>query len=126
MSGAGPDLDPKTMAANDTIKLNPLQTRTLALLQELAADPEIARPDPVSGGVVISHMPHAHGDHVHVGRATVSARDASGLSNPAVWKVLERKGLIAGLAFPHGLILTPAGLAHVTGLSERLAQASDH
>jgi ribosomal protein S19E (S16A) len=109
----------------DSIKLNPLQTRTLALLQELARDPDIGQPAP-QGGIAITHMPHAHGDHVHVGSVTVSARDASGLGNKAVWQVLERKGLIDDANFPHHLVLTPTGQNFETGLAERLAQVSDH
>jgi len=113
------------MALIEKIKLNPLQTRTLALLQELANDPDVSAPIP-NGGIAIAHMPHAHGDHVHVGRATVSARDASGLANRAVWQVLERKGLIELVDFPHRLILTPSGQAYVTGLADKLTGPSDH
>ena len=109
----------------ETIKLNPLQTRTLALLQELAQDSDVSMPVP-DGGVAIMQMPHAHGNHIHIGRATVSARDASGLSNKAVWQVLERRGLIRDSDFPNRLILTEQGAAFSTGLSEKLLAASDH
>ena len=70
-------------------------------------------------------MPHVHGDHVHVGRLVVSSRDASGLSNQAVWMVLERKGL-ARANFPLSITLTKAGLAYDTGLLAPMAQESDH
>ncbi len=113
------------MPEAEKMKLNPLQTRTLALLQELANDPDVAAPTG-TGGIAIAHMPHAHGDHVHVGRASVSARDASGLGNKAVWQVLERKGMIEVVEFPHRLILTAAGQKYETGLAERLAGPSDH
>ena len=74
----------------NSLKLNPLQLRTLALLQELARHPETSSRDPNTGEVLIAHLPHAHGDHVHVGALVVSARDASGFANAAVWAALER------------------------------------
>lgn len=107
------------------IKLNKLQNRTLALLQELAQDPDTAIPDEASGEVTIAHMPHAHGDHMHIGRLTVSSRDASGFSNQAVWTALERKGLARG-NFPLSITLTRAGLDHDTGLLPPMTQESDH
>ena len=108
------------------LKLNPLQLRTLALLQELARHPETCTLDPHSGEATIAHLPHAHGDHVHVGELVVSARDASGLSNPAVWAALERKGLVRG-SFPHAAItLTALGLTYDTGLGGVPSAHSDH
>ncbi len=107
------------------LKLNKLQLRTLALAQVLAADPALARPDPESGDVTLLQFPHAHGDHVHVGNFTVSARDASGLGNPAVWVALARKGLArnggSGVA-----TLTAAGLSYDSGLGDRFLAPSDH
>lgn len=111
---------------NNPLKLNPLQLRTLALLQELARHPATSTRDPQSGEATITHLPHAHGDHVHVGELVVSARDASGFSNPAVWSALERKGLVRG-SFPHAAItLTALGLAYDTGLGGLRASHSDH
>lgn len=106
------------------LKLNPLQLRTLALFQELARHPETGAADG-NGGVRIVHLPHAHGDHVHVGGMVVSARDASGFSNQAVWVALERKGL-ARAEFPAAITLTAEGLAYDTGLMGAIAHPSDH
>ncbi len=105
-------------------KLNPLQKRTLTLLQVLARDPGAGRADAATGEVTISSLPHAHGDHVHVGAFSVSRRDASGLSNEAVWVALERKGL-ARSDYPLSITLTPAGLEFDTGLLDDFEQ-SDH
>ncbi len=107
------------------LKLNPLQLRTLALLQELARHSETSTSGPEAGAVTINQVPHAHGDHVHIGRFVVSARDASGFANPAVWRALERKGL-AKADFPLAITLTPAGVAYDTGLAEALARHADH
>src|SRR5208282_6712847 len=84
------------------LKLNPLQLKTLALLQELARHPEHATRH--GDDVMVSQLPAAHGDHFHVGDFAVAARDATGLSNPAVYAVLERKGLIRSL-YPMGAVL---------------------
>lgn len=107
------------------LKLNKLQLRTLALAQVLAAQPDLAQRDETSGDVTITSLPHAHGDHVHVGPFTVSARDASGLSNEAVWVALERKGL-AHQRGSVGVTLTTAGVDYDTGLGERFIETSDH
>ncbi|MDW8369168.1 MAG: hypothetical protein RMK81_02785 [Geminicoccaceae bacterium] len=107
------------------LKLNPLQLKTLALLQALAKEPAFADPPDSEGTVRIRALPHAHGDHFHIGRAVVLARDATGLSNPNVYNVLARKGLI--LAGPAGEpILTAAGLAYETGIAEQILHASPH
>lgn len=107
------------------VKLNALQSRTLALLQELALDETNAARDEASGNVRIHIHLHAHHDHIHIGRFTVSTRFASGLQNANVWKVLERKGLAIG-EFPMAITLTPAGLAFKTGVRERMLKQSDH
>ena len=107
------------------LKLNKLQLRTLLLFQELARHPETASTDPATGEVTLATLPHAHGDHVHIGSFVVSASDASGFSNQAVWRALERKGL-ARSNFPTAITLTPEGVAYETGLTEKLAQQSDH
>ncbi|MBM3951990.1 MAG: hypothetical protein FJ311_11110 [Rhodospirillales bacterium] len=111
---------------NNPLKLNALQLRTLALLQELARHPATATRDPASGEATINHLPHVHGDHVHIGELVVSARDASGFSNPSVWAALERKGLVRG-DFPHASVtLTVLGLGYETGLGRIRAGQSDH
>jgi hypothetical protein len=98
------------------LHLNPLQLKTLALLQALAQLPEFSRPGEESGSVAV-RPPDPHGDHFHLGNAVVAARDATGLRNPAVWAALERKGLIRSM-FPDGAVLTPLGLDYATGLRE--------
>jgi len=105
------------------LKLNKLQLRTLVLAQMLANDQKAT--DGTDGEVTLMQMPHAHGDHVHIGQFTVSARDASGFSNPAVWAALARKGLVREAGQP-GVTLTAEGLAYDTGLNERFAMPSDH
>ena len=107
------------------LKLNKLQNRTLALLQELARHPETAMTDPESGEVTIAQLPHAHGDHMHIGDLVVSSRDASGFTNEAVWVALERKGL-AKSNFPMAITLTKAGLEFETGLLKPMTEKSDH
>lgn len=106
-------------------KLNKLQLRTLALLQELAADREIATRDEARSEATIHEMPRPHGDHMHVGRFAVSARFASGLANKSVWTALERKGL-ARADWPRSITLTPVGLAYKTGIGETMLEESDH
>ena len=105
---------------NNPLKLNKLQLRTLALAQVLAHDTDIARHDEGSGDIQLLSIPRPHGDHVHIGRFTVSARDASGLSNPAVWRVLIRKGL-ARMDSPGNVTITSDGVTYDTGLGEQLA-----
>ena len=70
------------------LRLNPLQLKTLAILQEIARQPSFAKPVPDSEDVAILAMPHAHGDHFHIGDALIMGRDATGLNNPSVWAVL--------------------------------------
>ena len=68
---------------------------------------------------------HAHGDHVHIGPAVVSARDASGLRNPSALNTLLRKGLLR--VGPSGLpVLTPEGLAYDTGSAAEILRRADH
>ena len=107
------------------LKLNKLQLRTLVLAQVIAGDEEMSRRDEGSGDVTLLSLPHAHGNHVHVGPFTVSARDASGFSNPAVWTALERKGL-ARRDDPMTVTLTAEGVAYETGLSDKFMTPSDH
>jgi len=107
------------------LKLNNLQLKTLTLLQAIAALPDFAEPDPETGGARIRRLPHAHGDHFHVGPYAVLARDATGLDNPAVWTALMRKGLIA--SYEDGsYAVTPQGMQYDTGMREAILHGSDH
>jgi hypothetical protein len=106
-------------------KLNKLQLRTLALAQVLAVDPSASETNTETGETTLLQLPHVHGSHVHVGPYTVAAKDASGFSNPAVWTVLERKGL----ARADGLVcvvLTKEGRDYETGLGQSFLAHSDH
>lgn len=105
------------------LKLNKLQLRTLTLLQVLARQEGMSNTIAETGDVVIMQLPHAHGDHVHIGPFVVSARDISGFSNPAVWTALMRKGLARTDSPP---TLTAEGAVYDTGLSDRFIAPSDH
>lgn len=107
------------------LKLNSLQLKTLTLLQELARHPELATPVPDSDELLLSQIPHPHGDHFHIGARVVAASDATGLHNPAVWVALERKGLIKG-SFPYALRLTREGQTYETGLADQILHGGDH
>ncbi len=108
------------------LKLNKLQLKTLAILQELAGDPGITRRDEASGGVHITAIPAPHGDHFHVGARVVLSRDATGLANEGVWLALVRKGLASAGAFPHTIALTPAGLGYDTGVADSILHQAGH
>jgi hypothetical protein len=106
-------------------KLNPLQLKTLAILQALAEEPAFADPPDGEGTVRIRALPHAHGDHFHIGGRVVLARDATGLANPNVYNVLARKGLI--LAGPAGEpVLTAAGRTYATGVAAAVLHTTGH
>jgi hypothetical protein len=107
------------------LNLNPLQLKTLTLLQELArvAGKPAAEDEP--GGLAITQLPDPHGDHFHLGEAVVAARDASGLRNPSVWAALERKGLIHP-KLPEAVILTPLGQQYETGLRDMILHRAEH
>lgn len=107
------------------LNLNPLQLRTLALLQALTRIPGNARPAGDDGALLVGNLPPMRGDHFHLGDAVVMSRDASGLRNPAVWVVLERKGLIKSY-FPDAAAVTPAGLAYETGVESAILHRADH
>jgi hypothetical protein len=113
------------MTKKNPLKLNALQSRTLVLLQELARHPRTSSRNEETGEVEISQLPHAHGDHLHVGSFVVSARDASGFYNEAVWVALQRKGL-ARAEFPFRITLTTSGLDYDTGLNNQFMEQSDH
>ncbi len=106
------------------MKLNPLQLRTLALLQAIARIPGAAGARP-GGEVAITQFPNAHGDHFHLGDAVVAGKDATGLFNEAVWNALTRKGL-ARADYPRELVLTPVGLSYDTGLADEILHRSSH
>jgi hypothetical protein len=114
-------MPPKT----NPLRLNPLQLRTLTLLQALAHLPEHGQPGIEPGTVRVANMPQPHGDHFHLGDAAVAARDATGLFNPAVWVALERKGLIRSI-FPLEALLTVEGLRYDTGLADSLLHRLNH
>ena len=105
-------------------KLNPLQLRTLAILQAIARQPSLADPPQQDGAVAIHTLPHRHGDHLHVGAAVVSAREATGLDNPNVLNALARRGLVR-----HGTTglpsLTLEGRNYPTGLAATVLHGAD-
>lgn len=107
------------------LKLNPLQLRTLTLLQALSRIPGVASAGPKNGEVTVEQFPQAHGDHFHLGDAVVSAKDATGLYNEKVWHALERKG-IARADWPHRITLTPEGRQYETGLAQEILHSAQH
>lgn len=107
------------------LNLNPLQLKTLALLQALALLPDHARPADAEGAMLVDNLPRPHGDHFHLGDAVVASRDATGLANQAAWVALERKGLIRSM-FPDAAVLTKAGLAYETGLADAILHRAEH
>jgi hypothetical protein len=107
------------------LNLNPLQLKTLTLLQELARTAGKPTTEDEERGVAITELPHAHGDHFHLGEAVVAARDANGLRNPSVWAALERKGLIRP-KLPEAVILTPLGQEYDTGLRDTILHRASH
>jgi hypothetical protein len=107
------------------LKLNPLQLRTLTILQALAAIPDAVEEGPEAGERTIVRFPQAHADHFHLGEALVMGRDATGLSNEAVWNALARKGL-ARSSWPRAITLTPAGLDYDTGLAGTILHHGGH
>ena len=113
-----------TTTRPNPLKLNALQLKTLVLFQELARHPETAtRLD--NGEVFLSHLPAPHGNHFHVGYKVALSKDATGLTNRAVWTVLERKGLIKS-SFPLAVTVTPDGLVYDTGIAGQILHGSDH
>jgi hypothetical protein len=104
--------------------LNTLQLKTLTLLQQLAGLSDYSRPSEEQGGIVLTRLPHPHGDHFHIGEAVVASRDATGLRNPAVWTALERKGLVRST--PPTAVVTPLGLGYDTGLRETILHMAEH
>src|SRR5713101_4668437 len=107
------------------LNLNPLQLKTLTLLQELARVAGKPAAEDEAGGLAITELPNPHGDHFHLGEAVVAARDATGLRNPAVWTALERKGLIRP-KLPEAVILTLLGQQYDTGLRDTIFHRAEH
>ncbi|HEX6440969.1 MAG TPA: hypothetical protein VF007_02205 [Stellaceae bacterium] len=107
------------------LALNPLQLKTLTLLQELARIAGKPAGDDEPGGLAVSELPSPHGDHFHLGAAVVAARDATGLRNPSVWAALERKGLIRPKP-PEAVILTALGQEYDTGLRDSMLHRAEH
>ena len=105
-------------------KLNPLQLKTLTLLQAIARIPGAAQATG-NGEVLITQFPHAHGDHFHLGDAMVDGKSATGLYNEAVWNALSRKGL-ARSEWPHRIALTAEGLGYETGLADEILRHGTH
>jgi len=117
---------PDTMPPKiNPLKLNPLQLKTLTLFQELAKMEGYGSPTEEAGHIMISRLPHPHGDHFHLGAYIVRSQDASGLANESAWTALQRKGLIKSL-FPMGCVLTPAGADYATGLKDEILHPSHH
>lgn len=102
--------------------LNALQLKTLTLLQEIARLENA--PVDETGAFAVTELPHAHGNHFHLGHAVVSSRDATGLSNDSVWVILERKGMLR--REPGRAVITAEGMAYETGLREEILFHSDH
>jgi len=111
-------------AKRNPLNLNPLQLKTLTLLQALAALPDAQRGE-LEGSVTLTSLPDPHGDHFHLGDAVVAAKDATGLRNPAVWAALQRKGLVA-TQFPQSATLLAAGRDYDTGLKDAILHRSSH
>ena len=105
-------------------RLNPLQLRTLTLLQAIARLPQAGKAQ-ADGSIAITQFPHAHGDHFHLGDATVRAADATGLENQNVWNALARKGLVK-CEWPHTIALTPDGVGYDTGIADEILHMHSH
>jgi len=112
-------------ARPNPLRLNPLQLKTLTVMQALAQESAFAEPPGQDGSVRIHSLPHPHGNHVHLGRALVALRDLAGLGNPSVLNALARKGLLKG--GPDGAYtLTGAGLDYETGIADQILHSGDH
>ena len=110
---------------NNPLKLNPLQLRTLTILQALSRVPEAGEAGPADGEFTVRRFPSPHADHFHVAEYVVSGSHATGLFNEAVWNALTRKGL-ARSDWPNAITLTADGLAYDTGLSDEILHPSGH
>ena len=106
-------------------KLNKLQFKTLAIMQEFAAT-DIAEDGENDGEVKLNHIPRPHGEHFHVANGVVLTKDATGLFNRGVWAALDRKGLTRGGIFPFTTTLTQEGMDYDTCMREQIVHGSDH
>ena len=86
----------------------------------LTRDPKIGNLDEATGDVELSRIPQTHGDHRHVSQFVVSAQEASGFSNAAVWTTLKCEGL-AHRDNPLTMTLTAARVAYDTGVRRSLS-----
>ena len=112
-------------ARPNPLRLNPLQLKTLTVMQALAQERDFAEPPGEDGSVRIHSLPQPHGNHVHLGRALVALRDLAGLGNPSVLNALARKGLLKG--GPQGAYtLTGAGLDYDTRIAHQILPGGDH
>ena len=93
-------------------------------MRAIARIPDASKPQD-DGHVAITAFPHAHGDHFHLGDATVAVRDATGLENENVWNALSRKGMIRA-DWPHAIALTPEGLSYDTGMADEILHSGGH
>ena len=107
------------------LKLNPLQLRTLTVLQALVRVPEAGETGPGEGEFTIRRFPGRHADHFHVGEFVVSGSHATGLFNEAVWNALSRKGLVRA-DWPNSITLTPGGVSYDTGLANEILHSGGH
>lgn len=106
-------------------RLNKLQLKTLALLQEIVTHPLYAE-QTASGDFHVRMMPEPHGDHFHIGAKVVFAKDASGLANQAVHTALHRKGLIEQTPGVDGFVVLKEALDYPTGIRDKILHGSDH
>ena len=118
------------MTRANPLKLNTLQLKTLAILQELARHKETSQPAPEgvgagAGAVMLSQFPHAHGNHFHVGDYMVAGADANGLRLEPVWLGLQRKGLAKSF-FPQAIVLTKDGIEYETGIKDQVLHSAGH
>lgn len=118
-------MSPTLPRKKNPLNLNTLQLKTLTVFQILSGVEGCASPPDANGDIAIFQLPHAHGNHFHVGDALLATKDTTGLHVPAVWAVLERKGLIRPQPSAT-LAITAAGLAYDTGLRDTLLIRSDH
>ena len=107
------------------LNLNALQLKTLTLFQELAKLEGYAKPADQPGHIMITGMPHAHGNHFHLGPYVLASKDATGLTNEAAWVALERKGLVKS-HYPVGVTVTPDGLSYETGMQDEILHEGGH
>ena len=113
------------MKKTNPLNLNTLQLKTLTILQAVAEIEDVAQKDPATGSIKLTALPHAHGNHFHVGNYLVDAADATGLQTAGVWAALTRKGLVIP-NFPQDVTLTRDGVRYETGMRELILHGADH